>query len=209
MLGSMASPLASTNVARELMVFAVLLPLPALDEIVGGRQFEKLCKENSTIQVNRATAVGRTVYSTQQPSVEIKGTWVRITLQPWRYVDATTGEWTATPVTRPLASMSVAMTQDGRHLAMVSGPTLTRLDVTTGAVEQRELASAVTSWSPDRSALAVLDATTGSGSARVLVFDPWSDSAPSVAATLPGPQAQADASGTDGPCIQWLPEVPR
>lgn len=124
-------------------------------------------------------------------------------------VDATTGAWTATPVTRPLFSMSVAMTQDGRHLAMVSGPTLTRLDVTTGAVEQRELASAVTSWSPDRSALAVLDATTGSGSARVLVFDPWSDSAPSVAATLPGPQAQADASGTDGPCIQWLPEVPR
>lgn len=75
-----------------ILVFTVLLPLPVLDEIVGGRQFEKLCKENSMIHVNRATAVGRTVYLAQTPDVEIKGAWVRIVLKPWRYVDATTGE---------------------------------------------------------------------------------------------------------------------
>ena len=75
-----------------IVLFLVLVPLPLIDEIVGGRQFEQLCKENSTIQVNRATAVGRTVYLAQTPSVKIKGTWVRVTLQPWRYVDATTGE---------------------------------------------------------------------------------------------------------------------
>ncbi len=75
-----------------IVVFAVLLPLPLVDEIVGGRQFEQLCKGNSTIQVDRATAVGKTVYFDPQPSIEIKGTWVRIVLQPWRYVDATTGE---------------------------------------------------------------------------------------------------------------------
>ncbi len=124
-------------------------------------------------------------------------------------VDATTGEWTATPLAGPLFPMSVAMAVDGRHLAMVSGPTLTSLDVTTGAVERRVLASAVTSWSPDRSALAVLLAATASGSARVLVYDPWSDASPSVAATIPGNQAPVDAVGSDAPCIQWLPEVSR
>lgn len=85
-------PIAWWRIPVGILVFAVLLPLPALDEIVGGRQFEKLCKENSTIQVNRATAVGKTVYLAQTPDVEIKGTWVRVVLKPWRFVDATTGE---------------------------------------------------------------------------------------------------------------------
>lgn len=87
-------PIAWWRIPVGILVFAVLLPLPALDEIVGGRQFEKLCKENSTIQVDRVTAVGRTVYAAaaQTPDVEIKGTWVRVTLKPRRFVDATTGE---------------------------------------------------------------------------------------------------------------------
>jgi Tol biopolymer transport system component len=124
-------------------------------------------------------------------------------------VDVATGEWTTTPLARPKFPWSVAMAHDGRRLAMVSGSVLSSLDVTMGEVERRELASAVTSWSPDRSALAVLEATTASGSARVLVYDPWSDAPPSVAATIPGRQAQVAAIGTDGPCIQWLPEVSR
>ncbi len=73
-------------------IFAVLLPLPLVDEIVGGRQFEQLCKENSTIQVDRATAVGKTVYLAKTPDVEIKNTWVRVVSQPRQFVDATTGE---------------------------------------------------------------------------------------------------------------------
>ncbi|QJQ05987.1 alanine:cation symporter family protein [Undibacterium piscinae] len=36
-------------------LFIVLLPMPIMDEIIGGRQFEQLCKENSTIQVDRKT----------------------------------------------------------------------------------------------------------------------------------------------------------
>lgn len=75
-----------------LLVFAVLLPLPLIDEIVGGRQFEQLCKDNSVIQVDRVTAVGKTVYFAPQPASEIKGTWVRIVLQPHRFVDATSGK---------------------------------------------------------------------------------------------------------------------
>ncbi|WP_301100280.1 hypothetical protein [Propionivibrio sp.] len=75
-----------------LLMAAVLFPLPLIDEIIGGRQFEQLCKENSMIQVDRATAVGKTVYLLQIPDVEIKDTWVRVVLKPWRFVDATTGE---------------------------------------------------------------------------------------------------------------------
>ncbi len=75
-----------------LILFFVLIPLPLIDEIVGKRQFERLCKDNSTIQVDRAKAAGRTVYLAQTSDVDIKGTWVRIVLQPRRFVDATTGE---------------------------------------------------------------------------------------------------------------------
>ncbi len=74
------------------LVFAVLLPLPLIDEIVGRQQFEQLCKVNSTIQVDRETAGERTVYFVHQPDTEIKGTWVRIVLQPALFVDATTSK---------------------------------------------------------------------------------------------------------------------
>jgi hypothetical protein len=80
------------RVPVAMLATVLLLPLPLLDEIVGKQQFERLCKENSMIQVNRETAVGRTVYFDPQPSVEIKGTWVRVVLRPQRFVDLTTSE---------------------------------------------------------------------------------------------------------------------
>lgn len=76
----------------DILVCMVLLPLPLIDEIVGARQFEQLCKDNSTIQVDRATAVGKTVYFVPQPDVEVKGTWVRIVLKTHLFIDAATGE---------------------------------------------------------------------------------------------------------------------
>lgn len=76
-----------------LLALAVLLPLPATDEIVGGRQFERLCHEYaSTIQVNRETAKGKTVYLADTSDEQVKGTWVRVVKKHWRYVDAMTGE---------------------------------------------------------------------------------------------------------------------
>lgn len=76
----------------RVLLFFVLLPLPLADEIVGKRQFEQLCKENSTFQFDRATAVGKTVYLTDIPDIQIKDTWVPVRLEQWRYVDAATGE---------------------------------------------------------------------------------------------------------------------
>jgi hypothetical protein len=76
----------------RVLLFLAVAPVPLIDEIVGGRQFAQLCKENSTIQVDRAKAAGKTVYLAEDPDINIKGAWVRIVLQPWRYVDATTDE---------------------------------------------------------------------------------------------------------------------
>jgi|1186.fasta_scaffold15175_2 hypothetical protein len=80
------------RIAVAIVFFVLLIPLPLIDEIVGKGQFEQLCRENSTIQVARAKAAGKTVYLADTPPEEVKGTWVRIVLQPWRYVDATTNE---------------------------------------------------------------------------------------------------------------------
>lgn len=73
-------------------LFLLLLPMPVMDEIIGGRQFEQLCKNNSTIQVDRKTAVGRTVYLKDVPDEIIKDKWMPMRLERWRFVDATTGE---------------------------------------------------------------------------------------------------------------------
>jgi hypothetical protein len=63
-----------------------------IDEIVGAKQFERLCRENSTINVDHAKAAGRTVVLSPQPSRDVEDTWVRVVVQPWRFVDVKTGE---------------------------------------------------------------------------------------------------------------------
>ena len=80
------------RVVLALLLIGVLLPLPLVDEFVGERQFEQLCADNAAIQVDRATAVGKTVYFVPQPTVKVEGTWVPIVMKPKRFVDATTGE---------------------------------------------------------------------------------------------------------------------
>jgi hypothetical protein len=80
------------GVLVRVILFLALLPLPLIDEIVGKRQFEQLCRENSTIQVNRATALGRTVYLKSLPDVVIDGVLIPITLHSWVFVDASTGQ---------------------------------------------------------------------------------------------------------------------
>lgn len=78
-------------VLRAVLLLA-LLPLPLIDELVGKHQFERLCRENAGIQVDRARATGGTVSLSPQPTRDIEGTWVRVVVQPWRFVDVNTGE---------------------------------------------------------------------------------------------------------------------
>jgi hypothetical protein len=99
-----------------LVLVGVLLPLPLIDELMGKPQFEQLCKDNSTIQIDRATAVGKTVYLAKTVDVEIKGKWVRIVLKPWRFVDATTAE--------TVVSYNTLLAEGGwliRHLGISEG----------------------------------------------------------------------------------------
>jgi hypothetical protein len=78
--------------ATRLILFLALLPLPLVDEIVGKWQFERLCRENAEIKIDRATAAGRTVYYQSQPASDVSGTWVPVRRLPQRFVDATTEE---------------------------------------------------------------------------------------------------------------------
>ena len=75
-----------------MLLFLVLVPLPLVDEIFGKAEFERLCAENAMIHVDRAKAAGRTVYLADLPTTEASGTWLRIAVQPWDYLDATTNE---------------------------------------------------------------------------------------------------------------------
>jgi hypothetical protein len=75
-----------------LALFLLLIPLPLIDELVGERQFEQLCKVNSAIQIDRTKAARKTIYLADTPDSEVKGTWVRVVMQPRRFVDAATGE---------------------------------------------------------------------------------------------------------------------
>jgi hypothetical protein len=80
--------------AISTVLFFVFLPMPLMDEIIAKKQFEKLCKENESIHIDKEKAVGRTVYLdlVNNHKVEIKGSLVPIRLQPMRYVDVKTGE---------------------------------------------------------------------------------------------------------------------
>ena len=75
-----------------MLLFLVLVPLPLVDEIVGKRQFEKLCSENGTIHMDRSKVAGKTVYLAAVPDTQIKGAWIPVVLKPWRFVDADSGE---------------------------------------------------------------------------------------------------------------------
>jgi hypothetical protein len=79
------------NGAVSLAVFLLLLPLPLIDEIIGGRQFSELCKKN-VVHVNSRTARGRTVYLEHASQSPVKGKAVRTWVIPQRFVDSSTGE---------------------------------------------------------------------------------------------------------------------
>lgn len=80
------------KIASWMILVPALITVPLVDELIGKRQFEQLCKDNAMIHVDRETAIGKTVYFVPQPAVEVKGTWVRVVLKPQRFVDATTGD---------------------------------------------------------------------------------------------------------------------
>lgn len=84
------------NLRRKMVVMGVimlsLLPLPLIDEILGKREFEQLCRQYSTVQINRETARGRTVYLEKVQREQLTGYWLPIRLDRWRYIDSISGD---------------------------------------------------------------------------------------------------------------------
>lgn len=73
-----------------LCIFVVMLPLPLLDEILGGWQFRHLCESN-VVHVNKDTARGKTVFAESGAfQIRVPGTWVPVWKLSTRYLDATT-----------------------------------------------------------------------------------------------------------------------
>ena len=89
---SIKVPNASLRSPVGVLIFAVLLPLPLIDEIVGGRQFAELCKRHDAVQVDRERANGKTVYFLDQPDRWIENLAIPVRLQKWTYVDVATRE---------------------------------------------------------------------------------------------------------------------
>jgi len=75
-----------------LLIFFVAVPLPLIDEIIGGRNFEKLCQEKAEVFIDAANTQGRTVWfgSSERTSLNL-GT-IRVIQAKRNYVDASTQE---------------------------------------------------------------------------------------------------------------------
>lgn len=69
----------------------LLIPLPWIDEIVGGWQFSRLCKDN-IVRADRDSARGRSVYLEIKARESVPGMWVSTWRTSYNYVDVSTGE---------------------------------------------------------------------------------------------------------------------
>jgi hypothetical protein len=80
------------RVVAKVLIFALLLPLPLIDEIVGGWQFKRLCEAN-VVRINKETAKGRTIYPENGGyEIPVPGIWVKVWKMSFRDFDANTNE---------------------------------------------------------------------------------------------------------------------
>lgn len=76
----------------SVLFFGLLLPLPLVDELVGGWQFKKLCEAN-VVRVNKGTARGRSIYlEAGGYETPVAGTSVKVWKNVFRELDMTTNE---------------------------------------------------------------------------------------------------------------------
>lgn len=76
-----------------LLIFILLLPLPVVDEIIGGYQYRTLCREKAVLRIDAEKAKGRTVRVVIDPSNEIlQGTAIMIYHSHLSFRDVNTSE---------------------------------------------------------------------------------------------------------------------
>lgn len=71
--------------------FVLLLVAPAVQDIVGMLQFERLCKERAVVWVSPDAGQVRRAKDTSPATAEVLGNWIAIHSQPVEYSDADTG----------------------------------------------------------------------------------------------------------------------
>ncbi len=76
----------------KVLAFAVLLPLPLLDEILAQPQFTALCRDLAVVTVHEHASPGRTVTLTGLPPEAVPGVMVPVILRKWLYLDAANGQ---------------------------------------------------------------------------------------------------------------------
>jgi hypothetical protein len=83
----------AAKVAISLVLFPALLVAPLADELIGKWQFESLCKQYSTQEIDEHHAMNRRVLFVRRKEDRfIQGTAVRIRIDSHVYKDAETGQ---------------------------------------------------------------------------------------------------------------------
>lgn len=101
------------------LVTIVLIPLMLgamfIDEVIGMRQFEKLCKERAVVWVSPEAGQVIRAASPDLPIAELKGYWIAIQSQPVAYLDVDTGN--------PFFKYEILHTKGGRvaSIALMGG----------------------------------------------------------------------------------------
>jgi hypothetical protein len=73
------------------LLFLVLLPMPVIDEIIGGFQFRALCKRYAVQTIDEQNVRGARVVSVGgRDGWDAPDTVIPVRIQPWIYQDATT-----------------------------------------------------------------------------------------------------------------------
>lgn len=85
-------PTGTWRVPVAIVVFAVVSPLPLIDEIIAKPQFEKLCHDNSEVIVDTTNTSGRTVWFGESQRKKIQLGAIQVTEVKRNYVDAKTQE---------------------------------------------------------------------------------------------------------------------
>jgi hypothetical protein len=87
----------SASTITALATFALLLPLPVADELIGIQQFEALCREGAVLTIDAQRIKGRSIRLVVDPKLKrVPGTLIQIRYSRYSYRDASTNEELAT-----------------------------------------------------------------------------------------------------------------
>jgi hypothetical protein len=83
----------SARIITALATFALLLPLPVADELIGIQQLNALCRKGAVLTIDAQHIKGRSIRLVVDPIWEpVLGTWIEIRYSRFSYRDASTNE---------------------------------------------------------------------------------------------------------------------